>query len=632
MTRKLQEVLGLIRSRVATLSSRARWGLILLAVAVVCGVLALALRARGGKMVPLGSPAVAAADLDAARGMLANCGIASKVVSGRLVVPQARLAEAREVLGALGQERQDVIEALHALAKEDDIWRTAAQNDKRWHAAKMSVLSRLIETFPSVARATVLYEPGSPRGLGGGHEPTAAVKVTMRPGATLTRSVAGAIADLVAGSIAGLGSHNVRVVDGSGRSYRFDLASEQADQQLQQRRAAETYYHEKIHAALAYIDKVVLSVSVADAEGRSDAGLMVLVAVPRSYLAAAAGSRTDPSLAAETLAAIRQSVLAVTGDRPCQVAAEWYYDADAAPARAAAIAAQAAGVRWPGALAIAVVCAGGGVGGGWLARRYLPRRGADRTGRDEAAARAEAAQTAADGEPPHSRPWEFLEGLAADEILSLVAAEHPQTIAIVLGQLPAAKAAAVLAGLGEETQAAVGRRVAVLHQVDPVVITEVGRTLGERVAELAKAGPESAGAEGRVADILRHAGYATEQAVLNALAGQAPSLAEAVRRRLFRFEDIAQLPPDRLRVALAGVETVELAVAMRTAGEDVKSKVFSAMPAAAARRVRQEMDHMVPVRLTEVEAAQQRVAEAVRRAESGQYVSESHERERQLLA
>ena len=150
-------------------------------------------------------------------------------------------------------------------------------------------------------------------------------------------------------------------------------------------------------------------------------------------------------------------------------------------------------------------------------------------------------------EPP-AGPWDFLAGLTPDEILLLVAAEHPQTIAIVLGQLPPAKAAAVLAGLSEEAQAAVGRRVAVLHQVDPVVITEVGRSLTERAAELAKTGPAMAGAEGRVAEILRHAGYATEKAVLNALAGQAPSLAEAVRRRLFRFEDLAQLPADRLRL------------------------------------------------------------------------------------
>ena len=161
----------------------------------------------------------------------------------------------------------------------------------------MSALSRLVETFPSVAWATVLYEPGSPRGLGGGQEPTAAVKVTMRPGATLTHSVARAIADLVAGSIAGMSSRNVRVVDGSGRSYRFDAATASRPTATPERRAMETYYHEKIHTALAYIDKVVIGVSVAgECRGRGQCGPGHHVAVPRSYLSLAGRAGPTPPL------------------------------------------------------------------------------------------------------------------------------------------------------------------------------------------------------------------------------------------------------------------------------------------------------------------------------------------------
>jgi flagellar motor switch protein FliG len=483
-----------------------------------------------------------------------------------------------------------------------------------------------------VAKAAVLYEPGSPRGLGGGQEPTAAVKVTMRPGATLTRSAAGAIADLVAGSIAGLSSRDVHVVDSSGRSYRFDATSEQAELQLQQRRAVETHYHEKIHGALAHVDKLVIGVSALGAGGPDGAGLVVSLAVPRSYLQAACAGRMDPSAAADVLAAIRQTVLAMTGDQPCQVTAGWYYDADAAPPGAAAMAAPTGRFGWASLLAVAAACTAGGLGAGWLARRHLAVPSASGRGEKDFPKPQGAEPAEAGDEAASSRPWAFLDGLAPDDILSLVVAEHPQTIAIVLGQLPPATAAAVLAGLGEDTQAVVGRRVAMLHQVDPVVITEVGRSLGERAVELAKGGPQSVVPEARVAEMLRYAGHAAEQAVLNALAGQAPSLAEAVRRRLFRFEDIAQLPAERLRAALAGVETAELAVALRTAAQDVKSAVLAALDPKAARQLRQEMDHMVPVRLTEVEAAQQHVAEAVRRAESGEYVSQSPRQERPLLA
>ncbi len=628
-------MLGAVWSHVASLSARARWTVAALAVAVVCGALVLALTAGRGQMVPLDSPVFPASELGPARGMLADCGIASRVVSGRLRVPAAHLAAARDVLAPLARRPQDALEALSALAEEGDIWRTAAQNDKRWHAAKMGALSRLVETFPSVARATVLYEPGYPRGLGGGQEPTAAVKVTMRPGATLARSVAGAIADLVAGSIAGLSSRNVHVVDGSGRSYRFDAASEQADRQLRERRAVETYYHEKIHAALAYIDKVVIGVSVADTATPGEVALVVSVAVPRSYLAAACAGRSDPSAAERAIAGIRQATLAAAGDRPCQVTAEWYSDADAAIwPQAAAFAPPGRRLGWLAFLVTGFVSAGCGAGAGWLVRRYyLALRSHAQEGESGAAAPPKGAQPGAErGQPLQSRPWDFLGRMSTDEILSLVAAEHPQTIAIVLGQLSPAQAAAVLGGLSEDTQAAVGRRVAALHQVDPVVIAEVARGLAERAAELARAGALSAGPEGRVAEMLRHAGPATERTVLSALAGQTPAVAEAVRRRLFGFEDIAQLPAERLRAALGGVDTAELAVALRTASQDLKAKVLAGLTRKAARRVRQEMDRMVPVRLTEVEAAQQRVAEAVRRAESGQYLAESREQDRQLLA
>lgn len=630
MTRNVKGIARLVRSRLGRMSPTARrWAVVLVAAAVV-GVGWLAM-SGGGDRVALNTGDLDALDVVAAKAKLTEHGISPRIVSGRLMVSAEDAAAARAILAGLSA-RPDHAEALTALAKEDDIWRTTAQSDKRWQAAKMSALSRLVETFPSVASATVLYEPGNPRGLGGGQEPTAAVKVTMKPGATLTRSVAGAIADLISGSVAGMSSRDVRVVDGSGRSYRFDAASEEANHELQQRRAVETYYHEKIHEALGYIDNVVISVSV-PGPGDPLAGLAVFVAVPRSHLASLGGVRGDPSAAEAVVAGIRRSVLAVA-DRPCQVTAEWYYDGEAArPAGPAAEVGQGSPLAAV-VLVAAVVLAAAGGGAILVARRHGLRRSVVAPTRQEPAqpADADAAGELRAPSPQIGKLWDFLGNLTTEEIVSLVAGEHPQTTAIVLGQLPPAKAAAVLAGLDEETQPAVGRRVAVLHQVDPVVIAEVGHSLADRAAELAKVGPEGAGPEGRVAEILRHSGMATERAVLSALAGQAPGLAEAVRRQMFRFEDIAQLPPERLRAGLAAVETTELAVALRTAGDEVKAKVFGAMSGKAARRVREEMDRMVPVRLTEVEAAQQRVAEAVRRAESGEYLSESAQRERQLLA
>ncbi len=633
MTGNVIEILDRVRSRAAAMSRRSRWIAGLLAGTVLLGALWLAVAGRGAEMVPLDTHDLSSADLTAVQGVLADRGISCQLTSGRLSVSPKHLAAAREIVAQLTKQRNDATESLAALAREDDIWRTAAQNDKRWQAAKMATLSRLVETFPSVASATVLYEPGSPRGLGSaGQEPTAAVRVSMRTGATLTHSVALAIAELVSGSIAGMSCRHVRVVDASGQSYRFDTEPGNEDKALQHRREIETYYHEKIHTALNYIDKVVLAVS---AIGKDDpaAELAVSVSVPRSYLAAVTrGGRGDPSTADQALAKIRQAVLAAA-DKPCQVKADWYYDTE--PATLAEASASGSGTfGWSGVLVVAGLAAGCGAGSALLVHHIVRRRsnrirqGSDAPGGAEITEGGVGSREAQEAD----RPWDFLKKLTTDETVSLVAFEHPQTIAIVLGQLEPARAAAVLTGLSEETQATVARRVAVLHQVSPVVIVEVGRTLADRAANLTKGQPPAAGTEGRMAEILRHAGYATEKVVLAALAGQSPSLVEAIRQRIFSFEDIAQLPTDRLRPALAHVDSAELAVALRTAGEDVKAKIFSAMPAEASRRVREEMEQMVPVRLSEVEAAQQRVAEAVRRAESGEYLSESARQERQLLA
>ncbi|MGA2265064.1 MAG: FliG C-terminal domain-containing protein [Phycisphaerae bacterium] len=626
----VKEVVGLVRTRLAGLSRRARWIAAIAAGAVLFAALWATVAGFGNQRVPLDTTGLNAADLATARRMLADSGISSRLTDGRLMVRAKQLAAATEIIAPLAQRPEDAAESLAALAKEDDIWRTTAQSDKRWQAAKMAALSRLVEKFPAVASATVLYEPGSPRGLGGaGHEPTAAVRVTMKPGATLNRSMALAIADLVAGSIADMSDRNVRVIDGSGRSYRFDAESGD-EKELQRRCSIETYYHEKVHAALSYIDKVVIGVT---ATGKDDpaAALAVSVAVPRSYLVAVARSNAaDPSAADKVLDKIRQAAQAAVADRPCQVKADWYYDAEADALAAAALSPSGA-FGWGSLLMAVLVSSVAGGGAVLLAKRVTLRRASRGAKEQDISANPQAAES---GSPvsPQEGPWDFLAHLSSEEIASLVAYEHPQTVAIVLGQLAPAAAAAVLAALSEETQAAVARRVAVLHQVDPVVIAEVARTLAQRAARQAAGGPSAAGPEGHLAEILRHAGYATEKAVLEALAERAPSLVEAIHRRMFSFEDIAQLPLDRLQQALAPVDAAELAVALRTAGEDVKAKVFGALSSETRRKVREEMERMGPVRLSEVEAAQQRVAEAVRRAGSGEYLSESARQEKQLLA
>ena len=114
-----------------------------------------------------------------------------------------------------------------------------------------------------------------------------------------------------------------------------------------------------------------------------------------------------------------------------------------------------------------------------------------------------------------------------------------------------------------------------------------------------------------LAEILNHCGYETEKAVLEGLDGEEPALAESIRKRMFGFEDIASMSTKRLRASLEQVPSDELAIALRTAGEELKKKVLSSLSAAAGKAVREEMDRIGPVRISDVEAAQRRVLEAV---------------------
>jgi flagellar motor switch protein FliG len=152
------------------------------------------------------------------------------------------------------------------------------------------------------------------------------------------------------------------------------------------------------------------------------------------------------------------------------------------------------------------------------------------------------------------------------------------------------------------------------------------------VADLPAVAGEQAGGAGKVARILNHAGGATERAVLDGLTGMAPALAESIRKRMFVFDDVALLPRTVLRSALESLGGDELAIALRTAGKAATEKVLSSLSRDAAGKVRREMERIGPVRLSDVEAAQERVVSAVRRLEGGLYTSSAGRKGSEVLA
>jgi len=583
----LNEARRQIGEQIGSLSQTGRAVAVCLAVLVVAGAAWLLFAGDSQAFTPLTTQRQGAQDVAAAIATLENGGIACRTRDGVVLVPANRLGEARDLLNAA--EAFDETATFQRVAAEQDIWRTHAQSEKQWQAAKMASLGRLIADIPEVASATVLFEPGQPRRIGStGQDPTAAVKLRLVEGKAMTYRLAAAVADLVAGSIAGMTRENVRVVDNTGRSFRIHEQTAAEIQVLARREMAETYYAEKVAAALAYIGNV--SVCVQIVPGSSPERRVATVSIPRSYVGA---RRAD-----EVTVQVHRTVAGVIGAHGAEdVRVEWYVDtARATPAPAGWL----QQVRTSPLVAAVVL---GGLGGValvaavWWARR---RKGpvATDSGRNTARQR--------------SQFFAHLAEADSEQVLALVRDEHPQTIALVLAHLGSAKAAAVLAGLAPDTQVEVTRRLAGVDEMDPDVVADVADALASRLAEAGETGEGRVNGIETIARILNHAGYATEKTVLEGLADDEPTLAESIRRRVFVFEDIAELPAPRLRAALAPLGDEDLVLALRTAGEPLTKKVLSALPSAMAKKVRREMDRIGPVRLMDVEAAQQRVVDALR--------------------
>ena len=193
--------------------------------------------------------------------------------------------------------------------------------------------------------------------------------------------------------------------------------------------------------------------------------------------------------------------------------------------------------------------------------------------------------------------------------------EHPQTIALILTHLQPAKAADIIAGLPSDRQLAVVRRIATMGQTNPEVIHEVEKGLEHRMAAVMSQQFENAGGVGSVAEILNVTDRATERSLLENLAQEDPELVEEIRRLMFVFDDIIKFSAKDVQTVLKNVESSQLAMALKGAGEELKQKLLSNMSTRAAELLREEMEYLGPVRLSAVEQVQQQIVDIIRRLE-----------------
>lgn len=212
-------------------------------------------------------------------------------------------------------------------------------------------------------------------------------------------------------------------------------------------------------------------------------------------------------------------------------------------------------------------------------------------------------------------PFAFLQRAESDNLLTFIQDEHPQTIALILCHLAHHKSSEILVGLPQAKQIEVIKRIANMEQTNPEVIREVEKGLESRLSNMLMQSMEKAGGVPTVAEVLNLADRATEKAIMEGLETDDPDLVEQIRRLMFVFEDIMLVNDKGIQSVLKEIENDELAVALKTASEDLKTKIFANMSERAAAMIREDMEFMGPVRVADVEAAQQRIVDVVRRLE-----------------
>lgn len=211
-------------------------------------------------------------------------------------------------------------------------------------------------------------------------------------------------------------------------------------------------------------------------------------------------------------------------------------------------------------------------------------------------------------------PFEFLADADPIQVAELLAPEHPQTIALVLAHLEPRMAAAVLVGLEASLQVEVARRIALTDQTSPEALAVVEDGLRRRISSVVT---ESAvvGGTRPLAHVLNQVDRSTEKQILSALAEFDTGLADEVRRFMFVFEDVVMLDDRGMQRVIRELDQKDMALALRSTSEAVRDAFFRNMSQRAAETLREEMSLSTQVRLKNVEEAQARIVEVIKRLE-----------------
>ncbi len=212
-------------------------------------------------------------------------------------------------------------------------------------------------------------------------------------------------------------------------------------------------------------------------------------------------------------------------------------------------------------------------------------------------------------------PFEFIKKADPNQIINFIQDEHPQTIALILAHLEPDVSATIVGALPEAVRADVIMRIATMDRTAPEIVKEIESILERKAASVFSQGFTFAGGVKDVAEVLNRVDRATERAILAVLEEKNPELADEIKNHMFVFDDIVLVDDTGIQKTLREIDNKDLALALKAAGQDVKEKVLKNMSERARLLIDEELEFMGPVRLRQVEEAQQKIVAVIRRLE-----------------
>ena len=213
------------------------------------------------------------------------------------------------------------------------------------------------------------------------------------------------------------------------------------------------------------------------------------------------------------------------------------------------------------------------------------------------------------------KPFEFIRKTDPSQLLNFIQDEHPQTIALILSYLPASQSSMIISALPPDRQSDVAKRIAVMDRTSPDVVKDVEKILESKLSSLVNQDYTIIGGVDAVVEILNSVDRGTEKHIMETLEIEEPELADEIRKKMFVFEDILLLDDRAIQRVLRDVENNDLALALKSSNEQVQNTIFNNLSKRLAAMIKEDMEYMGPVRMKDVEEAQQKIVNVIRKLE-----------------